>query len=361
MKVNFCISLLIVLGLFSCKKESKVVETPDEIQQDDTPYIIDYGRFPMSSLSSDNPLTIQGVKLGRMLFYDTKLSGNNTQSCASCHQQAFAFNDTATLSIGIRGLKGKRHAMSVFNTLWHNGGFFWDGRASLLRHQALMPIVDELEMDETLENVIAKLSALQDYKNQFKRAFGSEEITEIKISLALEQFMNSIVSNQSKYDLYLDGKATLSESEERGRKLYFLEFNAGIPSNSGADCVHCHGGFNFASDRFMNNGLDENPVDKGREGVTGLAADRGKFKVTSLRNIAITAPYMHDGRFKTLEEVLEHYNNGIKDSPTLDPALHQTIATGLRLTEQNKADIIAFLKTLTDENLINNKAFSSPF
>ncbi|MDP2174803.1 MAG: cytochrome c peroxidase [Bacteroidota bacterium] len=352
-----CLSLL----LFSCKKAEKIVPAEETVTHDITPYVIDYGRFPMSNLATDNPLTEQGVLLGRMLFYDTKLSGNNTQSCGSCHLQAFAFNDTATLSVGIKGLKGKRNAMSVFNTLWHNSGFFWDGRASLLRHQALMPIQDELEMDETLENVVAKITAEKNYKDQFIRAFGSNEITAEKIGLALEQFMNSIVSNQSKYDLFLDGKATLTESEERGRKLYFLEFNAGVPSQSGADCAHCHGGFNFENDRYMNNGLDQNPIDKGREDVTGMAADRGKFKVPSLRNIALTAPYMHDGRFKTLEEVLEHYNNGIKSSPSLDPALQQTIATGLSLTEQNKADIIAFLKTLTDQNLISNKAFSNPF
>src|SRR5690606_2773238 len=153
-----------------------------------------------------------------MLFYEKMLSGDNSQSCGSCHLQAFAFTDTARLSIGIRGLPGKRQAMSVFNMAWHTNDFFWDGRAELLRHQALFPIQDELEMDETLPRVVAKLEASQTYRDQFVRAFGDAGITPERISLALEQFMHSIVSNQSRYDRYLEGTAQLTESEERGRQ-----------------------------------------------------------------------------------------------------------------------------------------------
>lgn len=175
--------------------------------------------------------------------------------------------------------------------------------------------------------------------------------------------MNTIVSNQSRYDKYLAGEVKLTASEERGRQLFFLEYNEFLPAQSGADCAHCHGGFNFTNNRYMNNGLDADgqQSDIGREEVTKSASDKAKFKVPSLRNIALTAPYMHDGRFQTLEEVVDHYNNGIKKSNSLDPALLATTNTGLRLTAQDKADLVAFLNTLTDNSLATNPAYSSPF
>ena len=218
-------------------------------------------------------------------------------------------------------------------------------------------------MNETLENVIAKLSADSMYTNQFMRAFGSEIITEEKMSLAMEQFMNSIVSVDSKYDRYLAGSETLSASEERGRELFFLEYNPGFPESSGADCAHCHSGKNFENDKYINNGLDlpEDITDIGREEVTGMDSDKAKFKVTSLRNIELTQPYMHDGRFTTLEQVIDHYNENIKKSPSLDPALEYTTYTGLMLTEQDKIDLVAFLKTLTDDVLPTNPEYSDPF
>lgn len=332
------------------------------LERDSTPYVLEIGRFPMPNLS-DNPLTNAGVQLGRMLFYDQQLSANSTQSCASCHLQAYAFNDTAQFSRGIRGFKGTRNAMSVFNTAWHSNGFFWDGRSNLLRHQALLPIQDPLEMDETLENVIAKLKQDPKYSIPFIKAFGNNSININNVSLALEQFMNSIVSSQSKYDKYLDGQVNLSDAEERGRVLFFKEFNAALPLQSGADCAHCHGGINFENDRYMNNGLDTDAEmkDIGRQEVTQKPSDKARFKVPTLRNLSYTAPYMHDGRFKTLEEVVAHYNNGIKESSTLDPALVQTVETGLRLTPQDIQDLIAFLKTLDDEQLIKDKRYSSPF
>lgn len=338
-----------------------VDELPQGIVQDETPYNIQYGQFPTPSIAADNPLTIEGVKLGRMLFYDKKLSGDGTQACASCHLQAYAFTDPAQFSSGIRGVKGKRNAMSIFNMAWNNNGFFWDGQSTLLRHQSLLPILDELEMDETLENVVAKLSEHESYKNQFIRAFGSEDITPEKMGLALEQFMNSITSTNARYDDFLQDSTVFTASEKRGLKLFNTEYNPFFPELSGADCQHCHSGFNFENDRYMNNGLDEAFDDFGRGAVTGKTADNGKFKVTSLRNIALTAPYMHDGRFSTLEEVVEHYNSGLKASATLDPALNQTRATGLMLTTQDKKDLVAFLKTLTDKDLITNPNYSDPF
>lgn len=365
MKQNkyYFITLLSVLLLHnSCKKDTEVVDIPDEAVYDATLYNFNPGSFPMPDFK-DNPPTVEGVKLGRMLFYETMLSKDNSQSCASCHLQAHAFTDTAKFSIGVEGKEGKRQAMSVFNTAWHSNEFFWDGRAHLLRDQSLKPIQDPLEMNETLENVISKLSASEMYRDQFVRAFDSEEITEEKMSLAMEQFMNTIISNQSKYDRFKAGEATLTASEQRGMELFFLEYNEFLPEKSGADCAHCHGGYNFANNIYANNGLDAEgaAADAGREKATEKATDRAKFKIPSLRNIALTAPYMHDGRFTTLEEVVDHYDHGLKESSTLDPALRPTIGTGLRLTAQDKADLIAFMHTLTDETLATDERFSNPF
>ena len=351
--------LITVIAFVGCKDEDVL----DVVSFDDTPYSLDFGNFPPPQIAGDNSLTIQGVQLGRMLFYEKMLSGDGTMACASCHLQEFAFTDTARFSTGIQGKKGGRQAMTIFNMAWHSNEFFWDGRSHLLRDQSLMPIQDELEMDETLENAVAKLAASQVYKDQFMRAFGSEEITSEKMSLAMEQFMNSIISNNSKYDRFLKDSTVFSANERRGKDLFFKEYNQFLPAESGADCAHCHSGDNFENDKYMNNGLDADGyfTDIGREKVTNKAGDKGKFKVTSLRNIALTAPYMHDGRFNTLEEVVEHYNSELQSSASLDPALEQTRSPGLRLTPQDKADLVAFLKTLSDDVLINNKAYASPF
>lgn len=353
-------TILALVLLAACQDEGP----EDPAIYDPTPYVLDYGRFPDPNLPADNPLTEQGVLLGRMLFHETMLSGDNTQSCASCHLQEFAFTDTATLSLGIRGMRGHRNAMAVFNMAWHDNEFFWDGRAHLLRDQSLRPIQDPLEMDESLQDVMTKLSSDKRYRDQFIRAFGDEQVTPLRMSLAMEQFMHTIVSNRSKYDRYLQGEVTLTESEERGRLLFTTEFNPFFPDLSGADCAHCHGGDNFENDQYLNNGLDDfaNLQDKGREMVSQDPADRGKFKVMSLRNIEVTAPYMHDGRFKTLEEVIDHYDHGLQGSPTLDPALEYTrVSGGLGLSAQDKADLVAFLKTLTDHELLVDPAFSNPF
>ncbi len=354
-------ALAIIALMQSCKDDDS--NEPTKVTLDETPYVMEYGHLPPPNIADDNPLTMQGVKLGRMLFYEKMLSKDGSMACASCHLQEFAFSDTAQFSIGVEGKPGGRQAMAVFNMAWNENEFFWDGRAHLVRDQSLGPIQDPLEMNETLENVIAKLSANQLYKDQFIRAFGSEEVTSEKMSLAMEQFMNSIVSYQSIYDDYLKDSTAFNESQKRGEKLFFGEYNEFFPDESGADCAHCHSGANFENDRYANNGLDSdgNFTDNGREEVTKKVRDKGKFKVTSLRNIAITPPYMHDGRFATLEEVVEHYNNGLKTSSTLDPALEQTRGTGLRLSDQDKTDLVNFLKTLTDEDLTTNPAYMSPF
>ena len=361
-KVNiiFAFALLAALA-HSCTKDPETSLVPD-VETPDAPYTLNTAGFPTPNIATDNPLTREGVKLGRMLFYEKGLSRTGTQACASCHIQQFAFNDTARFSLGVNGMRGHRNAMSVFNMAWNSNEFFWDGRTHLLRHQSLKPIQDGLEMDETLANVVTKLQANNLYPNQFRRAFGSTKIDTLLISKALEQFMNSIVSNNSKYDEFLAGKTTLTAQEERGRFLFFTEYNPAFPNESGADCQHCHGGSNFENDKYMNNGLDDdaNIADIGRQKVTRNAADKAKFKVVSLRNVALTAPYMHDGRFSTLAEVVEHYNL-VKNSATLDPSFAQQLPVGLQLTADDKIALVAFLNTLTDYKLTTNAEYKNPF
>jgi len=356
-------ALLILTGIFffvACKDDDAPAET---ILIDETPYVLAYGALPEPTLPADNPLTVQGVQLGKMLFFEKLMSKDGTQACADCHRQPDGFSDSTKFSIGVEGLPGKRQAMPIFNMAYHTNQFFWDGRANLLRDQSLLPIQDPLEMNETLENVIANLGNEKMYRDQFTRAFGSEEITSEKMSLAMEQFMMSIISNDSKYDQWQAGTATLTESEERGRLLFETEYNPFFPEFSGADCAHCHGGANFENDQYMNNGLDTDAefTDMGRENATEDAADRAKFKVPTLRNVAVTAPYMHDGRFQTLEEVVDHYNEGIKESSTADETVLNTKDTGLFLTEQDKVDLVNFLKTLTDQTFLTNEDYKTPF
>ena len=343
-----------VLFFIGCAKKPQPV-------WDTSAYSLEYGSLPTPEVPGDNPLTEQGVKLGRMLFYETRLSGDNSMACASCHKQENAFTDTNRFSVGIDGSMGHRQAMSAVNMLWNTNGYFWDGRAQKLRDQSIIPIQDDLEMNETMENVVEKLEQDTLYKHQFFRAFGSEDISSYRIGLALEQFMNSIVSYRSKYDLFLEGEATFTEEEELGMELFFEEYNPYFPQTSGADCGHCHGGKNFSSQEYMNNGLDSIYNDNGRYDVTGLESDRGAMKVTTLRNIELTPPYMHDGRFNTLEEVIDHYNEGLRYNASLDPALAMTMGTGLMLNNTDKDALIAFLRTLTDSILIQDSLYASPF
>lgn len=355
--INTWIIVCVVLFLTACKDEG-----PD-VEYDPTPYVLETGHFPPPLLPGDNLPTQAGVQLGRMLFYEKALSKDGSISCADCHQQKNLFSDPRQFSIGIDSLTGKRQAMSLFNLAWHSNGLFWDGRVSTLREQALHPIQDPLEMNETLENVIEKLSEQKIYQDQFVRAFGSPEITAEKIGLALEQFEFTIISNDSKYDRWERGEVQLTESEERGRVLFFANADP-IMGIKGGECVHCHGGPNFANDFYVNNGLDrdENFSDLGRYEVTLRDQDKAVFKVTSLRNITLTAPYMHDGRFATLDAVIDHYNSGVKHSSTVHHSMdHNLQHGGLHLNAQDKADLIAFLNTLTDERLVEDERFSSPF
>lgn len=306
--------------------------------------------FPIPDLPRDNPLITERVSLGEKLFHEKELSRDGSIACASCHHQDAAFSDSRRVSIGVRGQAGKRQAMPLFNLAWKSS-YFWDGRAPSLRVQALVPIQDHAEMDETLTNAVKKLAAKEGYAAAFKTAFGSEEITPEKIGLAIEQYLLTLTSFESKFDRAMRGQEKLTVEEQRGFELFSTEYDP-RRGQYGADCFHCHGGTLFQSQTFGNNGLDTEFSDVGRYAVTHREADRGKFAVPSLRNIALTAPYMHDGRFKTLEEVIEHYCTGMKRSATLDPNLAKHPDGGVPLSEADKHALVAFLKTLTDEKFL---------
>ncbi len=365
MKTFRILSYLLASALVwqACVDDDSEELKPQNVVYDATAYELNYYGLPTPNLPADNQLTKQGVQLGKMLFYEPMLSKNGVQTCATCHKQATSFSDTAKFSMGVEGLPGTRQSMAIFNMAWHTNQFLWDGRADLIRNQVLMPIQDPLEMNEALENVVAKLSGTQLYRDQFTRAFGTEDVNPQRISLALEQFILTIISANSKYDKYKAGLVELSESELRGLELFETEYNPFFPEFSGADCQHCHGGSNFENDLYMNNGLDIEAdfLDFGRENATGNPADRARFKVPSLRNVAVSPPYMHDGRFASLEEVIDHYNEGIHPSPSLDQALLATAESGLFLTAEDKTDLIHFLKTLTDEAYLENPEYASPF
>ena len=336
--------------------------------------------FPVMEIPSDNSLTEDGIYLGRMLFYDPILSADSTQSCSSCHLQANAFAEPRAVSIGIDGIAGTRNAMPLFNLGYNPNGFFWDGRSASLEVQALEPVENPIELHETWENVEMKLQRNKMYRDQFRKAFGidnSNEMTKDLAAKALSQFMRTMVSWRSKYDKVLDHapytglRPILSEQENRGRLLYVQELGgsadtAAVSNGGNAECQHCHqtSGL-FTNNAFRNNGLDfaanfDDFVDKGFGMVTDISADNGKFRTPSLRNIELTGPYMHDGRFQTLEEVLEFYSEHIKSSPNVDSNLGNKIP-GVRFSDAQIQDIIAFLKTLTDDDFINDPQFSSPF
>ncbi|WP_235216114.1 cytochrome-c peroxidase [Ruegeria halocynthiae] len=328
-----------------------------------------FGRF---SVPADNPLTQEAFALGRHLFYDPILSGNNTVSCASCHLQALAFTDGRAKSPALSGGVLEFSSMSLANLLWGQERFFWDGRATSLEEQALIPIQHPDEMDQDIDALMVELRASIKYRRMFRRAYG--DVTAENTAKALATFMRMLISSDSKYDRYLRGKARLTAQEEHGRKLFMAHPDTKV-SLRGGNCIDCHSqfltsGFRDALDGFSNNGLDpDGTLPDGLMAVTGNSAHKGFFKVPTLRNIAVTAPYMHDGRFKTLEEVMDHYNDGIVVSDTLSPLILEADnapdngpdTIGLRMTPEEMAAIIAFLHTLTDEVFLTNPQLSNPF
>ena len=365
----FLVILLLVLG---CEKEpiSSPEACPDCTDDDrieggyaPQDYVFDLPDWmPQPIIPEDNPTTVDGVALGRRLFYDPILSADSTQSCASCHRQELAFTDGRVFSVGIRGLEGRRNAMSLVNMGYNARGFFWDGRSKTLEEQALIPIEDHLEMDNTWENVEEALRNHPDYPQRFRAAFGIERRSELDRDLvvkAIAQFERTLISYESRYDdIVWERNGFPTDSEQRGLELFFIEDNQSVEHPG---CSHCHFNPHFTDHSFKNNGIDsvanlEAFSDRGRGEVTNNRYDNGKFRVPSLRNVALTAPYMHDGRFATLEEVLDHYSSGghgvINEDPNIRP---------FTLSERDKQDLIAFMHMLTDTSFTQKEAFSNPF
>lgn len=324
-----------------------------------TPYALDVpANFPPFEVPADNPLTVEGVLLGRYLFYEERLSGNDQMSCASCHAPAVAFSDSPEqFSTGIDGSPGTRNAMALMNLAWEDR-FFWDGRAHSLEEQVLFPVRDPVEMHETWTNAVSELQHDPAYVALYEAAFGSTLIESLGVAKALAQFLRSMVSSNSRFDKWQRGELDMTPEEDAGLGLINAE---GGPGFGGADCFHCHPhtGQRFTDGAIRNNGLDSVLSDPGLGGITGLPQDMGKFKTPSLRNVALTAPYMHDGRFATLQEVIEHYTAGGLPSPTIDPNM-EAFGFGLSLTPEKKAHLLAFLNALTDEEFVNDPRFADP-
>jgi cytochrome c peroxidase len=393
------------LALFSCEDDAIIIPITFEgdfsniYNLPETPFNYSNIVFPetfnnstvqlIENTPNDNPITNDGATLGRVLFYDKNLSINNTIACASCHVQEFGFADPNPTSLGFEGGHTRRNSMNIVNTGFYEPNlFFWDHRANSLEEQVLIPFQDSIEMGMTSEELLNRVSTFDYYKPLFQKAFNNSEVTLDKISKAMAQFVRSIYSFNTKYDAGIEITNNIFEDfpnftaqENIGKDI----FNGKLTPETNGTCAFCHI-FNFenliytaipsedanqvifSGTRTDNIGLDEDwaeeGVDNGLGEITNIESDNGQFKVPSLRNIAITAPYMHDGRFETLEEVVDHYSNGIKDHQYLSDHMISGASgepRNLMLTPEEEAALVAFLKTLTDQVMINDEKYSNPF
>ncbi len=366
----------IVVVLAQCKKDpapgGPVACDLTDIPYNPTAYtIVKPAHFPQVPVPADNPMTLEGVQLGRRLFYDPILSGDSTMSCSSCHLPQGSFTDNKSVSRGIDGIDGRRSSMSLLNVAYVTR-LFWDGRAKTLEEQALLPVEDPIELHTTWPAVVEKLKNHPAYPELFRKAFGitsCEQITKQLAAKAIAQFERILISSgTSKYDRFLNGEIDLEDDELQGKLMFFDE---GLTSNlPDAQCFHCHGGITLTGNNFFNNGLDSVGTlngfqDKGLWETTGNESDKGKFRTPTLRNVALTAPYMHDGRFQTLEEVMAQYNDNGFQVSNEDPFVQQ-IGFPVQshypgLTAEQTKSVIAFLHTLTDTVFIKNPDIQNPF
>lgn len=378
--IILCLSLIVTILIIACKKNTT------DIQQEDM--IAKYLNLPSTAFNysniqmpaylqtppvvgqintpANNQITDWGATLGRVLFYDKTLSKNKTISCASCHKPENAFSDITALSKGFNGGSTGRNSMSLIDAKYYpNGRFFWDQRAATLEQQVLTPIQDLVEMGITLDTLVKRVQDQPYYPTLFTKAFGTNTINSDLISKALSQFVRSIVSFQSKYDA---GRANFPPgplAANTNFPNFTAEENQGMQIflTGRGGCAPCHGSETFTAPQEKNNGLDMGTTDRGFGAVTNNPNLDATFKVGSLRNIELTAPYMHDGRFATLEQVIEHYSTGVKDHPNLSPQLrlpNGQVRLG-NFTPQEKAALVAFLKTLTDTNVTRDVKYSNPF
>ncbi|MBO73130.1 MAG: cytochrome-c peroxidase [Flavobacteriales bacterium] len=346
MRKSSCL-IAVVFLFFSCREKITIEYLGDN--HDHTHTDLGTDGFPQMPISEDNQTSLEGIALGRKLFYDPILSGDESQSCASCHRQERAFSDENRYSVGINGISGKFNAPALVNVGWQSS-LFWNGRAKSLEDQALEPVENPIEMHLNWEEAVVRLKNHDDYPGEFEIAFGTNTITKELVTKALAQFERSLISNQSKFDKFLNGEIELDPIELAGYNLFLSEK---------AECFHCHGRPLFTDDNLHNNGLDTSP-DPGHFLATLNIHDKGKFRTPTLRNIEFTSPYMHDGRFQTLEQVINFYSDSIKTSPTVDPLMPNHNG-GFHWTEIEKLQLIAFLKTLSDTTFINNTEFGNPF
>jgi cytochrome c peroxidase len=301
--------------------------------------------FPAFVWPQDNEPTPERVSLGRRLFYDERLSRSEEIACASCHLQKNAFADPNRLSAGVAGKVGTRNAPALVNLAWSKS-FFWHGGVTSLEVQAVGPIKNPVEMDMTLAEVAERLRLDAELVERFERAY-DEGPNESTITRALASFGRSLVSGNSPYDRYLAGDTTaLADAAVRGAALF---------SGEAAECTHCHNGFNFTNNGFRNNGIAADDPDQGRREITLKDSDIGKFKVPTLRNVAVSAPYMHDGSLATLDDVIAAYAQGGRGHPNTDPTIQP-----LELSQEERRDLRAFLEALTDQEFLENPAFADP-
>lgn len=335
------LSVFLAAAFFACSKDMAEQVFAGFIQPEN---------FPSPAYHfSTNTLTKDGFELGRKLFYDPVLSADNTISCGSCHIQTSAFTHHGhTVSHGIADRQGSRNSPPIMNLAW-NTSFMWDGGIADLDLQAIAPITNHVEMDETMENVLKKVRANPVYPSLFAKAFGDAEITGARFLKAMSQFMLMCVSSNAKFDSVMRNQAVFTVSEAKGRQIV-------------ADkCGSCHKEPLFTDFSFRNNGLVSSGInDEGRYLITQRDDDRYRFKVPSLRNLAYTAPYMHDGRLFTLDAVLDHYITQVQPSATLDPLLQKNTKPGITLSDEERLNIKNFLQTLNDKVFISDKRFSEP-
>lgn len=344
----------IIVTTNACRKEEP---KQNQVQYNPTSLTVEVPSFVKNYVGDikhpvDNPLTVEGVALGRKLFYEKMLSDNMTISCGTCHKQENAFDDPRPFSQGTNGAFGDRNAMAIINLAW-NTAFFWDGRRATMEEQAHDPVTNPIEMANTWPEVVRRLQNSSTYPDLFYQAFGTRTIDSNLVVKAIAQFERTLVSYNSRFDKYFHkGDSTIFTQQEKNGLAIFK--GKGM-------CNNCHlMNTQLADNIFRNNGLDANPKDAGLMKFTGLPSDRGKFKVPTLRNIAKTAPYMHDSRFATLEQVIDFYSNDVQQSsPNIDEHMPD-YKSGLKLTMQEKSDLIAFLHTLTDQDFLTNPAFSEP-
>lgn len=333
----------LLLLLVSCGGEN---ETPSEAFAFKTPE-----GFPVTTYTfGNNPLSKEGFELGRKLFFDPRLSRDGSVSCNNCHIQGTAFSDSQQhpLSVGVDDRRGIRNAPPLFNLAFMSE-FFWDGGITHLDFAPTNAIEADFEMDESLANVVRKLNRDAEYSELFKSAFDIDSITSPYLLHALSQFLVMMVSANSRYDRFIRNEGEVLTAEELDGMALFE-----------SKCSSCHTGILFSDFSYRNNGISAEFPDKGRARITELEADLGKFRVPTLRNIALTAPYMHNAKFKTLEEVLDHYTEAVYDTPTLDPLLRKNSRLGLEISDDEKEKIIAFLQTLTDQGFIADERFHNP-